>query len=188
MGLLTNGLPEAIAIDGKPYRIRADYQTGVRLISIFEDRALVEMEKAMLLVELLYIDRPTNMQQAVEKGIRFLDCGEQPSAGEGTEQERRYSFRHDEKYIYSGVDRVLNGRLSRGEFVHWWEFCFAFMELPEDCTMSKILYYRTQHAKGKLTKEEQRLYAENKGIFELPEELTAQEEQAKIKFMELLGK
>ncbi|MDD3041039.1 Gp15 family bacteriophage protein, partial [Bacteroides sp.] len=117
-----------------------------------------------------------------------LDCGEVSKGSGGEPSSRKYSFTHDEKYIFSGVNKVLNGRLSTGEFVHWWEFVMAFMELPEDCVMSKIIYFRTQFAKGKLTKEEKQVYYENRSMFELPVELTAEEEAAEAQFMELLGK
>ena len=98
-----------------------------------------------------------------------------------------YAFSQDERYIFSGVDKVLNGRLSRGEYVHWWEFVFAFMELPEDCMMSKILYYRSRRNAGRLTKEEQRLWAKNRDIFEVEETQTAEEKEKYDNFMNRLG-
>ena len=64
----------------------------------------------------------------------------------------------------------------------------AFMDLPEDCMISKIIYYRMQFAKGKLSKEEKKVYYDNRRIFELPEELTAEEEKARNKFFESLEK
>ena len=189
MGVLTSGLPTMISVNGEVCRIRADYQTGLKIIMAFEDKELTSMEKAMILLELLYIDKPKDIQTALEKGILFLDCGEERS-GDGVERGneiRKYSFAHDEKYIFAGVNKALNGKLSTGDFVHWWEFVLAFMDLPEDCLMSKIIYYRTQHAKGKLTREEQEVWAKNRDLFELPVEMTAEEEQALDVFMQRLS-
>lgn len=187
MSLLTDGLPYGILIDGKVYDINADYQTCLKIIMAFEDKDLTQAEKITVLIDLLYKDKPDNIPEAVKNGIRFLDCGEKTDENGSTgDSTRKYSFTYDEKYIFSGVDKVLNGRLSKGDFIHWWEFVFAFMELPEDCTMSKIIYYRTQFAKGKLTKDEVKFYHENKELFELPIELSAEEEEKKEKFMQLL--
>ncbi|WP_312059641.1 Gp15 family bacteriophage protein [Anaerotignum sp.] len=187
MGLLISGLPTAIMVGGQVCRIDASYHTCLKIIMAFEDITLTNAEKAMVMIDLLYIDKPASFNSAFEKGIQFLDCGE---AGRGDVEEptdRKYSFSHDEKYIFSGVNRVLNGRLSTGEFVHWWEFVMAFMELPEDCIMSRIIYFRTRFAKGKLTKEEKRMYYENRSMFELPLDLSADELAKADEFMRLLG-
>ncbi len=187
MGVLTSGLSTAISVNGEAYKIRADYQTCLKIIMAFEDRELTSTEKAMVLLELLYIDKPTDLQTALEKGVQFLDCGEKrEEGGESGENSRKYSFAHDEKYIFAGVNKALNGRLSTGDFVHWWEFVLAFMDLPEDCMMSKIIYYRTQHAKGKLTREEREVWAKNKDIFELPVEMTVEEQQKEAEFLRRL--
>lgn len=190
MGLLIDGLPTGIRINEEIYDINTDYQTGIKIIKAFEDKSLTINEKYSILIELLYREKPKDLIQALCKGIKFLNCGEshEDKSGSKIERDRLYSFEHDEKYIFSGVDRVLNGRLSKGDHVHWWEFVMAFMELPEDCTMSRILYFRTQHSKGKLTKDEMRVWNENRELFELPESLSYEEEQAKNKFMELLKK
>lgn len=183
MGVLTSGLPTKISVNGEICRIRADYQTCLRIIMAFEDMELTSMEKAMVLLELLYIDKPKDLQTALEKGIQFLDCGDKRGEEEESgDASRKYSFSKDEKYIFAAVDRVLQGRLSKGESVHWWEFAMAFMDLPEDCMMSKIIHYRTQHAKGKLTREEREVWAKNRNIFELPMEKTAEEKRAEEEF------
>lgn len=189
MRILTNGLPTAISVNGQVCNIRADYQTCIRIIMAFEDTELMPAEKAEVLLKLLYIDSPVDLQTALKKGLQFLDCGdERETDEEGTDSSRKYSFSKDEKYIFAGVNKVLNGRLSKGDFVHWWEFALAFMDLPEDCMMSKILYYRTQYAKGKLTREEKMVWAKNRDIFELEETQTAEEKEKYDNFMNRLGK
>lgn len=189
MGVLTSGLPTAISVNGQVCRIQADYQTCLKIIMAFEDGELTSTEKAMVLLELLYIDKPTDLQTALEKGVQFLDCGEKKAKEEESgDTSRKYSFLHDEKYIFAGVNKALNGRLSTGDFIHWWEFVLAFMDLPEDCMMSKIIYYRTQYAKGKLTREEKEVWTKNRELFELPVEKTAEEQRVEAEFMKKLGK
>jgi hypothetical protein len=188
MNILIDGLPTAIQIGDKVHEINADYQTGLRIVTAFEDNELTAYEKCAVLITLLYKESPADFETAIKKGVLFLDCGEgkkEEGIGDGI---RKYSFIHDSKYIFSGVDRVLHGRLSTGKFVHWWEFVMAFMELPEDCMMSRIIYLRTQYAKNKLTREERQQYNEMRDIVELPLELTSEEEAVKDKFMKLIGK
>lgn len=189
MNMLVSGLPKAIKIGQKTYEINSDYKTCLRIVFAMEDKELTQQEKSVILLKNLYKEIPDDLQEGIEKGIKFLDCGQLPQINEYEKaQTRYYSLKKDDRYIYSAVDRVLNGRLSKGDFVHWWEFVMVFMELPEDCMMSKILYFRTQYSKGKLSKEEQRVYNENRELFELHEELTDEEEDAKNNFMSLLGK
>lgn len=190
MSILTDGLPRAIEIDGKAYAVRWDHQTCLRIVMAFEDPTLTAYEKTAVLLLSLYVELPENKALALEKGLRFLDCGATQSAdAEAPNRGRLYSFAQDERYIFSGVDRALGGRLSRGEDVHWWSFVSAFIELPDDCVMSRILYYRARYAKGKLTKEELKVYNENKALFELKtEETTEEKEQAAAFFAALNGK
>lgn len=189
MNILIDGLPMAIEIDGREYEINADYQTGLRILTAFEDPELTIQERCAVMVALLYKAQPTNFQEAVRLGVIFLDGGQAPEGKKiASDGNRYYSFKHDARWIYAGVDRVLQGRLSRGVFVHWWEFITAFMELPEDCMMSRILYLRQQYAKGKLTREERRLWYEMRDVLELPIELTEEERAVQDEFMRLLGK
>ncbi len=188
MNLLIDGLPTAIEIDGLVYEINSDYQTGIKIITAFEDKEITSLEKQSVLINLLYKNCPQNIEIALEKGVKFLNCGDLNASESEDNGQRVYSFSHDEKYIFSAVDRVLNGRLSRKEYVHWWEFVMAFMDLPEDCMMSKIIYYRTRCETGKLTKEEKKAYFDNRKVFELPLELTAEEQAKADDFMRLLEK
>ncbi len=190
MNILIDGLPEAIEIDDIIYDINADYQTALRILQAYEDDDLTAQERCIVLLNLLYKEPPQNPLKAVKQGLRYLDCGddtEEKQLQTTADGCRYYSFTHDARWIYAGVDRVLNGRLSRGSFVHWWEFVTAFMELPEDCMMSRILYLRQQRAKGKLSLEERRQWVDMRHILELPVQLSETEQAARDAFMELLG-
>ncbi len=184
--ILTDGLPTAIEVEGIEYDINADYQTGIKIIMAFEDFELTQYEKCMVLAELLYKEPPHNLNEAIKQGIRFLDCGGGNQGGGESDGIRKYSFTQDDKYIYRAVDGVLHGRLSKGDFVHWWEFVLAFMELPEECFMSRLIYLRTQKAKGKLSKEERELYYKIQDVVDLKEEYSIEEQERIKEFMGLL--
>lgn len=186
--ILTEGLPTAIDINGEIYDINADYQTCLKIITAFEDNDLTQFEQFMVLVELLYKDIPEDLNEAIKQGVKFLDCGD-GSSSEGRasgDMTRRYSFTQDDRFIFSAVDRVLNGKLSKGDFVHWWEFVLAFMEIPEDCMISKLIYLRTQKTKGKLTKEEREVYYSIKDLVDLKNTYSQEEQREIDEFMRLL--
>jgi len=184
--ILIEGLPTAIEINDVEYDVDANYQTGIKIIMAFEDNELTQYEKCMILVELLYKEVPHNMNEAVKQGIKFLNCGDISQGSAEGDGIRKYSFTQDDKYIYRAVDGVLQGRLSKGEFVHWWEFVLAFIELPEECFMSRLIYLRTQKAKGNLSKEERELCFKIKDIVDLREKYSIEEQNKVNEFMELI--
>lgn len=188
MNILLDGLPRAIGVAGQTIDINADYQTGLRIITAYEDPELTIQEKHIVMIKLLYKQPPADMQEAIIQGVKYLNSGEGgESEGGESPSGRKYSFSFDAGWIYAGVDRVLGGKLSRGEFVHWWVFYTAFMDLPEDCMMSRILYLRAQHEKGKLSKEERQQWAASRKILELPAELTQEDYDVQTEFMRLLN-
>ena len=182
---LTDGFPTQAEVAGEVYHLNTDYRTCIRIIQAMEDVNLTELEKQSILLCLLYQEVPKDIPVAVEKAVLFLNCGEKKEIEGG---ERVYSFRQDDRYIFAAVDKVLQGRISKGESVHWWEFVSAFMEMPEDCVMSRILYYRSRKNCGKLTKEEREVWAKNRELFELKEEQTREEQQKEALFLERLGR
>lgn len=184
--ILTHGLPVAVEVDEVVYDINADYQTGIKIIMAFEDKELTLYEKYMVLIELLYKESPHDLNEAIKQGIRFLDCGGNGQGNGESDGVRKYSFTQDDKYIFRAVDSVLHGRLSKGNFVHWWEFVLAFMELPEDCFMSRLIYLRTQKANGKLSKEERELYVKIRDVVDLKEEYSIEEQKQISEFMDLM--
>ena len=78
--------------------------------------------------------------------------------------------------------------LSTIKDMHWWRFCSLFLDLSEDCFLQRIIYLRSQKAKGKLTKEERQAYYAMKDILELPQPGDAELKEIEQAFMEKLGK
>jgi len=189
LGALFNGLPEKLWVDKKEYPINSDHRTALRIMAAFEDASLTPGEKCEVLLRLLYKNPPENTEEAIKSGIAFLDMSDRYEKAAPSAEKRLFSFIQDEKLIYSGIDSLLGGRLSRGELLHWWEFIAAFSELPEDCRFCRVLYYRARAQKGRLTPEERRVWAESRRLFELrkPEEDCGEDIQKEAEFLRLLG-
>ena len=159
MSVLTEALPTSVEVDGRRYPIRSDYRVCLRIMEAFEDDALTSAEKQTVMLYLLYPEIPENAAGACEAA-------------------------KDARYIFTGVLQTHGVDLENIEYLHWWKFCYLFMDLREDCFFSRIVYYRTRRDKGKLTPEEREYCRSIRDILDLPRppEDTAVEDE----FMRLL--
>ena len=184
MNILSDRFPTAIRIDDKVYSVNADFRNCIKIILAFEDRELTIEEKyQVMLIRLYGEDMPKNVEQAIEKAIRFLDCGVERIQDQ-REPRRVYSFKRDAKYIYSGIHQTHGIDLETVEFLHWWKFVFLFTDLTDGCAFNNILSLRQRKADGKLTKEERAVFMKAPEIFDLDWEPYEEEEESE--FMRLL--
>lgn len=170
-------LPTSINIKGREYAIRHDFRPCLEIILMFEDVDLTDAEKVQGMIEILFEEEPPICEETIVEAIKFLDMGMESGTGTGT-SDRMFSWTQDSNYIFSAIDKVLGFSSRRCEYLHWWEFMGAFMEIGE-CIFSTIIYMRKQKKKGKLTKEEKEYWAENRNMFEL-QQLYTEAEQAQI--------
>ena len=188
MNVLIENLPGALVIDGVKYKINTDYRVALKIMLAYEDPELTIREKQMITLELLYKQIPENKISALTEAIKFLDCGETSDGGGEAAATRVYSFNKDAKYIYSAIKQTHGVDLLDLDYLHWWKFCYMFSDLSEDCFFTKLIYYRNQRARGKLTKEEREYCNRISNILDLPIVHTAQEQSEINEFMRLLEK
>ena len=188
MNILTDDLPVSVVIDDKVYALNTDYRTGLTIMEAFEDQGLTDQEKALVMLELLYPEVPRNIGEAQRKALWFLNCGEPAIASDNHQpEERRYSFTQDARYIYTAILQTHGIDLERTEYLHWWKFQYLFLDLREDCFFSRLIYYRTQRAKGKLTKDEIEYCNKIRDILDLPEDKNPEANAAADEFMRRLN-
>ena len=180
MNVLVNKLPTKIKVDGQIYEINADFRNCIKIMLAYEDDSLTQLEKHLIMLELLYKEVPPNLEQAVEKGVKFLNCGGEISKEESS---RLYSFKKDANYIYSAVSKAGGIDLETVNFFHWWKFCFYFLEISPDSTIANIMNLRQKAQSGKLTKEEKTEYIKARKILDLDYE----EEPEESKFMQIFN-
>lgn len=127
--VLVDELPTAVMIDGQEYEINSDFRTCIRIIMAFEDNDLAALEKQMILVESLYPVKPENLQEAFEKGIKFLNGGGESNGEEKEEGLRLYSFAKDANFIFAAFKQTHGVDLSDSNDLHWWKFLALFADL-----------------------------------------------------------
>lgn len=188
MNILTDRLPQSVEIGEREYQINTDFRTGLRIMEAWEDPALTDREKQMVMLELLYSEMPNDLAEACRLAVKFLNCGEDMRGdhGEAPPAERRYCFTQDAKYIFTAILQTHGVDLEQIDYLHWWKFQYLFLDLREDCFFSRLIYYRTQRANGKLTRQEAEYCRLIQSVLDLPEDKNPEAEKASDEFMRLL--
>lgn len=172
MNILTDRLPEAIRVNRRVYEVNSDFRDCLRIILAFEDNELAPIEKQMVLVDNLYKE-PVDSEdygEAIRKGVRFLDGGNQDEPSEeGKSGPRVYSFSKDANLIFAAFQQTHGIDLQNTEYMHWWQFLTLFMDLGENTVFCSLVGLRKRVKTGKATKEEKQVAREMGAIFEVPE-------------------
>ena len=183
MNVLIDKFPLSLEVGGEKIEIAADLRNCLTVILAYEDEALTDQERAFVLLSRIFKgDIPKeHLKEAVDKAAWFMNCGEERSAG----GERLYSFEQDAKYIYSAISQSHGIDLQGVDFLHWWQFCYLFLDLDKDCFFTQLIDLRRRKSEGKLTKEEAEYCSRISDILELG---SAEEENSAEEFMQILRK
>lgn len=165
MNILLKKFPTKLKVGNKIYEINSDFRNCLAIISAYEDESLTIQEKYYILLKRLYKKMPDDIEEAIKKAVLFLNCGKEVSNDEDTK--RLYSFNKDGEVIYSAVSQTHDIDLESIEYLHWWKFVFFFMDVDKDCTFSYILSLRQKKNKGKLDKEEKRVWIDMRETLDL---------------------
>lgn len=186
MNALTDNLPSSVIIDNTVYEINTNFRDCLKIILAFENSELTQIEKQIIMLNILYKKIPKNIEKACELAIKFLNLGKEGLENRAEGIGRLYSFEKDSAYIFSAIQQTYGIDLERIEYLHWWKFIYLFFDLNGDCFFNKIVYLRRQKKLGKLTKEELSQYNNLRDIIDLPEEKSIEEQEEINKFFKFL--
>lgn len=183
-------LPKFVEIGDKEYHISldCDYRMILDCFEALNDFELEEENRIECALIIFYEEFDTiediyyNLSKdelvvAIKEMFKIMNCGEDEPE-QDQKKPRLMDWKHDFKYIAPAVSRVLGYDIRTPEkFTHFWTFMGAYMEIGE-CTWSTIISIRKKKAYGKkLEKWEQDFYRENKKDVDLPQKITAEEEE-----------
>lgn len=182
-------LPTALEVNGKEYKIRADFRIALLIFQALNDPDLSEKEKGYIYLDALYEDLtsipPEDYPEAMEKASWFLDGGR---VIEQKHHKKLLDWSDDEHLIFPAVNTVAGTETRSLPFLHWWTFLGYFNEIGENSLFASVLSIRSKKAKGKkLEKYEQEFYKENKDIIDLKTKYTEEEKAEIERLKELLG-
>lgn len=188
MNILTSELPKKIKVNENIYDINYDYKSIINILLALEDEELTNNEKIYVMIKNLYIDEiPENdLEEAIEKAIKFIDLGKESDDSNHKSDTRTYSFEKDASYIFSGINQTHHIDLEEKKNLHWWKFMSMFMDMSPDCMFGELIYYRKRKAEGKLNKEERKQYEKIKDIVDL--DYVRKPSEARKKFFERFNK
>ena len=178
-------LPTKLNICGTDYEIRTDYRVILELIEVLNDPAFSDDEKAVATIETIIIDweNVADYSEALEKCFWFIDLG-QPH---GKKTARLVDWEKDFPYIIAPVNRVLGYECRSAEYLHWWTFMGAYMEISEGL-FHEILQIRQKKMNGKkLEKWELEFYRKNKKLIDLQGETKKRSAEEEAALKELFG-
>ena len=172
------GLPKTVTVAGEEYAVRSDFREILDVMEILNDVQLLKQERLYLTLLFFYQDfgriSPEHYEEALQQCFWFINGGRAEESN--VKQPRLMDWEQDFPYIISPVNRVIGHEIRNDDYLHWWTFLAAYMEIGE-CTFAQIVHIRDMRSKGKpLDKSDQEWYRRNQQLVDLKEEITGAEE------------
>lgn len=181
-------LPVSLCVGGENWKIRTDFRAILDILRYFNDPEYEPDERWEICLDILYEDyehMPYRLKrEAVEKAVEFIDAG---IKDDGKQKPHTMDWEQDAAVIIPSINRVLGKEIRALEYMHWWTFVGAYMEIGEGL-FSQILNIRLKKAKGKkLEKWEQEFYRENRALIDLKTKYTEEEKAEQERLKAILG-
>ena len=165
--------PTSLNIGGVDYEIRTDYRAVLDLLTALNDPDLTDTDpqitaymQSRVILEIMYPDCDNipaeHIQEALDKVSEFIDMG----ISDDRKKPKTMDWEQDASILIPAINKVLNCEIRAQEYMHWWTFLGAYMEIGESL-FSNIIHIRQKKAKGKkLEKWELDFYNENKSLID----------------------
>ena len=155
-------LPVSTIINGKTVPFNADFRDILKILNILSEPNLLEIERIEIALEMFYNndEYKEDIDLAISEMNLFISGGVEEKPSNGNEKPL-YDWDKDYQLIAAPVNKVLGYDCRGKDFLHWWTFLSAFMEMGE-CTLNTYMGIREKLNKGKkLEKWEEKIYKEN---------------------------
>lgn len=159
-----HSLPTSVTIKDVECKFNADYRSIIKIFEIMSDPNLLDEEKMLVSLDYFYVDNSyaCDTSTAISEMISFLNCGEHSKDHSNKNSKPLYDWEQDFNIIIAPINKILGYDVRSVEFLHFWTFMSAFMEIGES-TFSTFVRIRDKMNRGKnLDKVEEKIYRENK--------------------------
>ena len=165
--------PTSVNVGGIDYEIRTDYRAVLDLFTALADPDLTDENEQItaymqtrVILEIMFPDCDNipaeHIQEALDKISEFIDMG----ISDDRKKPKTMDWEQDAPILIPAINKVLNCEIRAVEYMHWWTFLGAYMEIG-DSLFSNVIHIRQKKAKGKkLEKYEQDFYNENKSLID----------------------
>lgn len=182
--------PTSLNVGGVNYEIRTDYRVVLDLFTALNDPELQDQSEELTayaqtqcILQIMFPqcdDIPEkHIQEALQKVSEFIDMG----IRDERKKPKTMDWEQDAPIIIPAVNKVLNTEIRAQNYIHWWTFLGAYMEIGESLYSTVIDIRQKKQKHKKLEKWEEEFYRENKSLVDLKEKYTEEElaEQERFK-------
>ena len=171
-------LPVEIEINDTKYPIRnkGDYRMMLDVIAALDDEELERDDRIRCALYIFYEDITAvkDIKTAAGKMMEFINLGESES---GNDTPSLMNWAQDFKIIVPPINGILGFEVRSAEYLHWWTFMGAYMEIGEGTFRNVISIRKKKRTEKKLEKWEEEFYRENRKMIDLPMNLSPEERE-----------
>jgi hypothetical protein len=152
-------------INGTTYQIRSDFRAVLDVLTVSADPELTDGERGALALEVFYVDYDDMPRSDYEEAIQYMQWFVGGGDMEAKPPKRKLAdWQQDFPLIVAPINRVLGYEVRSVEYLHWWTFLSAYMEIG-DCLFAQVVSIRSKKSKGKkLEKHESEFYREHREL------------------------
>ena len=159
-------LPKSVEINGIECEFNSDFRDILDIFEAFNDPNLTKAEKLIVGLNLFYKtdDCLDDVDFATKYMMQFLSMSdnEEPSGSAKESSKPLFDWQKDFSIIIAPINRILGYDVRSKDYVHWWTFLSAFMEIGE-CTFNTYVGIRDKLNRGKkLEKYEEKILKEHR--------------------------
>lgn len=162
-------LPTSIEIKGIICEFNSDFRDILHIFEALNDPNLLEQEQIKVALYLFYktddykIDIPT----AITEMFNFITNNSYEETDIPKNTKPLYDWEQDFNIIVAPVNKVIGKDIRGLDYLHWWTFLSAFMEIGE-CTFNTYVGIRDKlNNHKKLDKYEKKIYDEHRNAITL---------------------
>lgn len=163
-----NVLLDKLPTEYKGFLIDTDFQIGIQIIQILEDKELSQQERITTALSLLFPeednDKVLDITTAVDGLMWFLTDWNHDNNKSG-DKDKVTDYDIDQWRIYSAFKKQYGINLNTDK-LHFWEFMGLLTTLDE-CAYTRIIDIRSKKITPKMSKEEKNLYKHLKEVYAL---------------------
>lgn len=176
-----NSYPQFAEVKGKRYKINTDFGIALRCNEVAEDTSILDEERALAIIYLLYGDKgiedKQNWEELFKIALKYLSCGQNKNReNNDNKEEVDMDFKQDWNYIQTSFFSDYNIDLSQTK-MHWWQFCNMVGGLTDKCILSRVRFVRTFDISQIRDPKEREKWIKQKQMVTLKREKTSEEKR-----------
>lgn len=156
-------LPTSVMINDIECEFNSDFRNILMIFKILNDPDLLEPERIYCALQWFYKTSAyeASIEEAANYMFEFITMHDDEK-DTSSNQAPLYDWEQDFNIIISPVNKVIGKDIRGMEYLHWWTFLSAFMEIGE-CTFNTFVGIRDKLNHGKkLEKYEEKILKENR--------------------------